>query len=70
MTSRLLNLRGVGWQRKTECTGINDPCISFRSVTFADDELVLNNNGNTIHTNVSQIYVALQAISYFLKAKS
>jgi len=45
--------------RKTECPGINEPCISLGSAMFTADEVVINKNGNTIHTNVSQIFVAL-----------
>ena len=35
------------------------PCYFFGTAYFTAEEVVVNNNGNTIHTNVSQIFVAL-----------
>ena len=35
------------------------PCYYFGSAYFTAEEVVVNKNGNTIHTNISQFLVAL-----------
>lgn len=39
--------------------GGSGPCYYFGSAVFTADEVVVNNNGNTIHTNVTEAIVAL-----------
>lgn len=44
---------------KIECFGGDGPCALLGTAIFTADEVVVNNNGNTIQTNVSDVIVAL-----------
>lgn len=44
---------------KIDCFGGDGPCALLGTAIFTADEVVINNNGNTIQTNVSDVIVAL-----------